>query len=176
MNMQTKVASKPGSWGVVHLVALIAAVTMLVSCASTVDRAKELSGQDTIGQRVPDKKPKCTDILKKWKTKPDDLVLKGCSDSGAGGIAKLDYNYEVAGTKATLTEAVLMKQYGMQPLKFVCCGWEPAMSPSGARLGFTIDGNGYHYEISMGSGETIERDWNKIDRFYVTVSLYLEVV
>ncbi len=160
----------------VWLAATCTVLFVLTSCTKTADEAKELTGATPAAQRVPNSKPRCTDILETWGTKPADLTFTGCADASFGGSRTLDYLYKVDGAKAKPTEAMLMTNYAMQPLKFACCGWEPALNATGNRLGVKRDNNGYDYELSMGSGETLERDWNKIDHFTVTVSLYLDVI
>ena len=85
--------------------------------------------------------------------------------------------YMVRETKAKPVESALMSSYAMEPLRFMCCGWEPGLSSDTMhRLGFYRDANGYDYEISMTSGETLEHDWAKIPMFSVTGWLYLDVV
>lgn len=82
--------------------------------------------------------------------------------------------YKIPGKYARSTEALLIRKYGMGKLVFECCGWSPARGRNGSfrhahRL---ADGAYAHYEISMGSEETVERQWDKIKHFYITLSIY----
>ena len=140
-------------------------------------------------QKVPNEKPMCTDIMPTWTVKsaesgqkqtlgiPVGLKFNGCSDGNSAQIRTLDYNYVVAGSEAKAAERFLIDNFGMAPLGFVCCGWEPRpINAASARLGTYRNDKGYHYDISMGSGETLEKDWNKIPQFTVTVELFLDIV
>jgi Domian of unknown function (DUF4952) len=140
-------------------------------------------------QKVPNEKPTCTDIMPTWTEKsaesgqqqtlriPVGLKFSGCSDGNSAQVRTLDYNYVVAGGEAKAAEKFLIDNFGMAPLRFVCCGWEPRpIDGASARLGTYRNDKGYHYEISMGSGETLEKDWNKIPQFMVRVELLLDIV
>ncbi len=140
-------------------------------------------------QKVPNEKPTCTDIMPTLTVKsaessqqqtlriPVGLKFNGCSDGNSAQIRTLEYNYVVAGSAAKATERFLIDNFGMAPLGFVCCGWEPRpIDAASARLGTYRNDQGHHYDIAMGSGETLEKDWNKIPQFTVTVELFLDIV
>ena len=82
--------------------------------------------------------------------------------------------YAIPGRHARATEARLVKQYGMGKLVFECCGWFPARGKVGVfrRSHRMADGAYASYQISMSSEETLERQWDKIGFFYVTLSIY----
>jgi Domian of unknown function (DUF4952) len=128
-------------------------------------------------QKVPGMKPACSDVLSTWKTKPANLTFVGCADSRSAQVRTLEYRYSVVGSKAKPVEKFLASTFGMAPLAFACCGWEPRpIEPSGQRLGVYRNAEGFQYQISMGSGETLEKDWSKIPTFLVTIELLLDVV
>jgi hypothetical protein len=82
--------------------------------------------------------------------------------------------YTIPGKYARTAEASLTRKYGMGKLAFACCGWAPANGKMGVfrRSHRLADGAYAHYEISMSSEETVERQWNKIGNFYITLSIY----
>jgi|GEM_PF-5529144 len=70
----------------------------------------------------------------------------------------------------------------MAHLRFACCGWDPERGRNGVIENLKIKelNKDYHLSITMyGSAEKkaengsyyIEKDWNKIDYFYVLVEL-----
>lgn len=82
--------------------------------------------------------------------------------------------YSIPGKHARATEAMLIKKYGMAKLVFECCGWSPSRGKAGSfrRPHPMADGAYAHYEISMASGETVEKQWDKIENFYITLTIY----
>lgn len=82
--------------------------------------------------------------------------------------------YKVPGRFARIAESVLIKKYGMGNLVFECCGWFPKNGKEGTfkRPHYIADGSYASYTISMSSGETLEKNWNKIDYFYITLAIY----
>ena len=82
--------------------------------------------------------------------------------------------YKIPGKYARATEAMLIRKYGMGKLVFECCGWSPARGKTGSfrRDHRMADGAYASYEIYMASGETVEKQWDKIESFYITLSIY----
>jgi hypothetical protein len=82
--------------------------------------------------------------------------------------------YTIPGKYARAAEANLIRKYGMGKLVFECCGWSPSKGKMGVfRRAHRLANGAYaHYEISMGSEETVERQWGKIGNFYITLSIY----
>ncbi len=69
----------------------------------------------------------CGDLLNIYGEKPEQLTFVDCTE-GAGQTI-LEARYSVADSEAV--EAFLVENYGLEKLKFVCCGWEPTGSRSG---------------------------------------------
>lgn len=82
--------------------------------------------------------------------------------------------YVISGRHARAAEAMLMHRYGMGKLVFECCGWFPEKGKTGyfRRSHRMADGSEAIYVISLSSEETAEKDWQKISRFYVTLTIY----
>lgn len=82
--------------------------------------------------------------------------------------------YTVPGKYAQAVEASLIRKYGLGKLVFECCGWFPSRGKMGVfKRGHRLaDGAYAHYEISMSSEETVERRWDKIGNFYITLTIY----
>lgn len=118
--------------------------------------------------------PLCEDFLANWQKKPKELQFSGCRYEYNPQSDRSIAQYTLSGTKARVVESFLGKNFKMAPLKFICCGWEPTSLPgSYQRYGGYRDRSGYYYEIIMGSGETLEKDWDKIPNFYVSVVKYM---
>jgi Domian of unknown function (DUF4952) len=116
----------------------------------------------------------CENFLKQWDDQPTELKFSGCKYQKGGQSNQLIANYEVKGTEAKIIETYLHQKFKMARLQRVCCIWEPRSIPgSDARYGHYLDRDGYDHEIVMGSGETLEKDWQKIPKFYVSVAKYL---
>ena len=81
--------------------------------------------------------------------------------------------YKIPGKHAHATEALLIKKYGMGKLVFECCGWFPKNGREGYfRRSHLMANNAYAvYSISMSSEETVERQWDKIGSFYITLTI-----
>jgi Domian of unknown function (DUF4952) len=98
--------------------------------------------------------------LKGWK-------LTSCKLE-SGQLEILVVRYAVKGVDAAKVEKMLRQRFGMGKLHFVCCGWETR-----SKEGHYRDHAGYNYDISMYSGETLEKDWRKIPEFVVIVKKFL---
>jgi Domian of unknown function (DUF4952) len=112
--------------------------------------------------------------------KPTQLTFLSCQAIQGAQIRSLEARYQVTGKDAALVEAFLQQKFQMSPLRFVCCGWEPGKREQDSRLprlGQYRDQQGYNYQITMHSGETLvtqRQDWAKIPFFYVKVTKFLE--
>lgn len=111
--------------------------------------------------------PACGDFLEQLGVASPGLHFEGCKLEEGGQLRQLVAEYLVPGPQAHGVEKLLQQRFGLQPLRFMCCGWDtrPASAPHAS---------GRPYEIRMSSGETLEKDWARIDRFHVSVTLYLE--
>jgi Domian of unknown function (DUF4952) len=106
------------------------------------------------------------DFLKQWHLQSKKLILADC-ELKHGQMDLLIATYTVKGQDAAIVEKLLQQRFQMGKLRFICCGWENPGQNGWYRW------DSYSYQIGMSSGETIERDWNKIDRFYITITKYL---
>jgi hypothetical protein len=106
------------------------------------------------------------DFFKQWRFPLNKLTLTDC-ELRHGQMDLLVTTYTVKGSDAGTIEKLLQKRFQMGKLRFICCGWENPEQHGVYRR------DGYIYQIAMSSSETIERDWRKIDRFYITVTKYL---
>ncbi|WP_310418099.1 DUF4952 domain-containing protein [Chamaesiphon sp. OTE_8_metabat_110] len=106
------------------------------------------------------------DFFKQWRAQLPKSTLNDC-ELKHGQLDLLIATYTVKGKDATIVEKLLQQRFQMGKLRFICCGWENPEQPGRYRR------DGDSYQISMFSGETLEKDWRKIDRFYITVTKYL---
>jgi len=111
----------------------------------------------------------CCDFLRDWGRKPANLQFVRCATGRSGQLKTLKAQYAVSGKEAKGVERELIQKFKMKPLVFRCCGWEPE-GPEG----FYIDNLQNQYQISMSSGETLEKKWEAIETFQVTVEKFLE--
>lgn len=102
--------------------------------------------------------PGCGDYLAALGVSAPGLQFDGCRLEEGGQLRQRVAEYSIPGRDARALEARLEQRFGLQPLRFVCCGWEaPSVyAPHPA-------GRPYGYE-----------DWTRIDRFHVRVTLFLE--
>ena len=68
--------------------------------------------------------PACGDFLDKQGDKPAYIEYQGCHAEYEGQGKPLVARYRLDGTHAAEAEDFLRRRYGIQPLRFVCCGWE----------------------------------------------------
>jgi Domian of unknown function (DUF4952) len=124
--------------------------------------------------KLADTPPLCENFLEKWGKNPPKLKFVGCGYEQNIQSDRSIAHYTVQGSKATSIESFLRENFQMAPLKFVCCGWEPAPVPGSDRhYGTYRDRAGYYYEIVMGSGETLEHNWDLIPEFHVHVTKFM---
>ena len=114
------------------------------------------------------------DLLKLYGLKIPHAKLVRSKEPAAPSQKLCESTYSIPGKYAHATEALLIRKYGMAKLVFECCGWMPAQGKGGSfrRAHPMADGAYAHYEITMSSEETVERQWEKIGNFHITLSIY----
>ena len=114
----------------------------------------------------------CGDLLEKYATKPNKVEFIKCR-TGTGQTI-LEADYKVSGKDSKEIEKILIQEFGMGKLKFVCCGWEPINGKNGyvENKQLKITNQDYVLEISMYANAEkknengkieIEFDRNKVD-------------
>lgn len=88
----------------------------------------------------------CEDLLEKYAVKPDKVEFIDCKPGIGQSI--FEANYKVSGKDSKEVEAILIQQYGMGELKFVCCGWEASSGHFTSEALKAINSD-YTLEISM---------------------------
>jgi hypothetical protein len=117
----------------------------------------------------------CGDFAAEWNKKPPQLAFTGCQLEPYDRDAAPKARYNLAGKDALLVEQFLQREFGMAPLRFICCGWEPVIAKGEARLlklGSYRDDRGTSYQIAMYSGETLianRQQWSAIETFHVEI-------
>jgi Domian of unknown function (DUF4952) len=121
--------------------------------------------------------PICENFLAKWGKQPPQLNFAGCRLEPNIQSDRAIALYTVKGTEAKSIEGFLQTNFQMAPLKFLCCGWEPISVPGSDRRygGYRVQSS-YHYQIAMGSGETLERNWQRIPTFHVWVTKFMREI
>lgn len=109
----------------------------------------------------------CAEYSKVWRQPPKELTLTSCKLE-SDQLEILIVRYAVKGVDAANVEKILRQKFRMGKVRFVCCGWG-----SQNKSGSYQDQDGYRYDISMSSGETLEMNWRKIPKFEVVVNKYL---
>jgi hypothetical protein len=128
----------------------------------------------------------CEDFLEKWDKKPPQLEFIGCEKTKSAQADILLASYRVTGAAAAQVEDALIQDFGMVPLRFLCCGWENHVARSVEDVDNTtsrVDGhggyrdeNGFSFQIDMYSAETLVQErseWAEIPTFNVLVEAYL---
>jgi hypothetical protein len=115
----------------------------------------------------------CDNFLAKWGKHPPKLKFVGCSYEKNIQSDRSIARYTIKGTDAKEIESFLHQSFQMARLKRVCCIWEPTAIPGSDRRYGTYRDAGYYYEIVMGSGETIEREWHRIPEFHIHVTKFM---
>lgn len=82
--------------------------------------------------------------------------------------------YKISGKYADKAESLLIKKYGMGKLAWENRVWSPEKGKKGTfrRSHPTADGSVATYLIHMDSEESVEKQRNKIDYFYITLAIY----
>jgi len=121
----------------------------------------------------------CGDLFDRYAKKPNKVKFIECKSGTEQTI--LEAKYKVLGMDSKEIEEVLITEFGMGKLKFVCCGWEPENGKNGYIENKHLKeiNTNYVLEISMYAnaeknnkkGETeIEFDRKKVD-FYLKVRI-----
>ena len=113
--------------------------------------------------------PDCRDYLATFNKKPKNLEFMGCVEFPRGQ-ARFEAKYKVSGTRAAEVENYFVKIFNMKKLRFMCCGWEPEGGRTG-QYNRVVNKVDYIYLVTMYTS-SLEKNWNKIPYFYVTVTLY----
>ncbi len=119
----------------------------------------------------------CADLIKEFSDLPQELKFQGCKPGNYHQIRALRAKYQVSGKDSLAIENFLITNYGMSPLKFVCCGWESVSNSQGRRHGTYTDHRGYYYELQMYSGEVLIPEQLRrkdVPYFYVEIIASLE--
>ena len=130
----------------------------------------------------------CSDFLADWGKKPETLTFAGCDRIENEQADKLVANYTVSGAEAEAVENFLQTEFGMAPLRFICCYWGTTTT-NGQRYGHYTDASDNDFSIDMYSAESfvsegdfqlpliVEReDWEQISLFHVVAETYLEEI
>lgn len=116
---------------------------------------------------APAMPPGCADFLAQMGEKPEDARFVGCESTHVAQLRALVATYAVPGPRARVVEQELGTRFHMQPLQFHCCGWESGSAAFTHRR--------QSYIVEMGSGETLEKRWEAIPIFSVSVYQLLEL-
>lgn len=120
-------------------------------------------------------------LLESYSEQHKYLEFVGC-EKGKGEQTIKEATYRVKAKNSIEVEAYLVDKYGMGKLKFTCCGWEPEKGVNGEIESKELKEINENYSLIItmyGNAEKkdsngslyIEKDRNKINYFYVTVSL-----
>lgn len=114
--------------------------------------------------------PGCEDFLAAWGDKPAAIEYQGCRQEFGQGRS-LVARYRLDGAAAAEVERYLQRRFGIEALRFRCCGWEaPPHSWRDPRTG-------HNYLIGFGSEETLvssRAQWDRIDNFHIRVERFTE--
>ncbi|NET57204.1 MAG: DUF4952 domain-containing protein [Symploca sp. SIO2E6] len=93
----------------------------------------------------------CGDFLAIWEEKPAQLQFTECKKVKLPPGKGLTASYVVKGSDAAEVEKILQGKFGMTPLKFACCGWEPVVGDENnfSGKGNYTDKDGWSFEITM---------------------------
>lgn len=120
-------------------------------------------------------------LLESYSEQHKYLEFVGCEKGKSEQTIK-EATYRVKAKNSIEVEAYLVDKYGMGKLKFTCCGWEPEKGVNGEIENKELKEINENYSLIItmyGNAEKkdsngslyIEKDRNKINYFYVTVSL-----
>ena len=126
---------------------------------------------DLVGLRhgEGDVRAACGDFLDKRGDKPAYIEYQGCHAEYEGQGKPLVARYRLDGTHAAEAEDFLRRRYGIQPLRFVCCGWESTPHS-------WVD-DGHAWNLVFASEETLlsaRAQWSRIPTFHIRVEQYTE--
>jgi Domian of unknown function (DUF4952) len=121
------------------------------------------------GFSIP-RKPECGDFLRERKIALPGLRFLDCRPGKNAQLNTLIARYTVPGYLAKSGAVILAREFRMAPPVFRCCGWEV----EGGKHGAYTDAQGYSHAVSLTSGETLEKKWEKIPAFTVTDELFID--
>jgi hypothetical protein len=155
--------SRDGRWGFIDRTGRV-----VLSIAMTQSQAAE--------RPWPEEAPRCGDFLKRYGMRPDHLDFVECHEGKDAQLRALVARYRAEGSYAADVESRLMRDTGMEALRYVCCGWEvvPAKGEAIGDGSLPIDA---FSKVTMTSGETVvhtRNAWAEIPWFYVDVTVDLE--
>lgn len=119
----------------------------------------------------------CADLRTEFPDLPQELKFQGCEPSQESQLRALRSTYQINGKDSLTVENFLIANYGMAPLRFVCCGWESISDAQGRRYGTYKDQRGYYYDLRMYSGEVLipeQLQREDVPYFYVDIVVFLE--
>lgn len=115
-----------------------------------------------------EKHSECSDILQYIRQKPEYVDFQSCTKEK--GQTFFRATYLVPGTHASSAEDFFRRRFGLAPLKYICCAWEP----EGGKEGRLDLGKNRSLFLRMHSPETeiTERTaWHEIPYFTVEVKV-----
>jgi len=136
--------------------------------------------------RTPRGRPHVADdLLLHYATKPAGVTLLRAQPGAPGSQTLAVATYQVHGAAAWRAEQFFRTHYGMGPLQFVCCGWEPAAGKLGQvasaplrnlnpnyRLVVTMFSKPHALEQAMLTGTPRAwRDRRQVTQFIIEVTL-----
>lgn len=112
--------------------------------------------------------PGCKDFLSELELKPAGLEFTRCEKVEEPPSVLLRAYYFIPGEKAKAVEDFLHEKFGMERLRFVCCGWE-------TRQATYQSANGDTYSVNMHSYDEFDfqQTWQEYEKFQVSVGKYL---
>lgn len=155
--------SRDGQWGFIDRTGKV-----VLSITMTQSQAAE--------RPWPDEAPQCGDFLKRYGMKPEQLDFVECHAGKDAQLRALVARYRTQGSHATVVESQLMRDTGMEALRYVCCGWEPVPAKGAAIADGRLPIDAFS-KVTMTSGETTvhsRKAWTEIPWFYVDVTIDLE--
>lgn len=112
--------------------------------------------------------PGCKDFLSELALKPEGLEFVRCEKVEETPAVLLKAYYSVSGKTAKSIENFMHKEFGLEKLRFACCGWE-------SRPTIYHDDKGDTYTVNMYSRDefNFQKKWKDYDKFEVTVGKFL---
>ena len=110
----------------------------------------------------------CIDFLKELNLKPKELTFQNCKKVDHPPAVVLEATYTVSGKQAKTVEEFLHKEFGLEKLRFVCCGFE-------TRQATYFSNNGDTYSMNMHSYDeyNFQETWQDYKEFRVIIGKYI---
>ncbi len=114
------------------------------------------------------KNTSCVDFLDELNLKTEELTFLECKQVEHAPAVLLEARYSVLGSDAAVVEDFLQRKFGLEELRFVCCGFE-------GKPAFYQNKTGDSYRVAMYSYDefAVEGDLEDFSEFRVTVGKYL---